>query len=130
MFQIDLKSRKAIYEQVVDNFKELIIAGVLKPDEKVPSVRDMAKELTINPNTIQKAYRELENRGYFYSVSGLGSFVSVPAEAAGSSHRIKELKELFRSTVNELVFLGCSKEEILKLMEETGLSKGKVDEND
>ena len=65
MFKIDLKSRKAIYEQVVDNFKEMIISGVLKPDEKVPSVRDMAKELTINPNTIQKAYRELENRGYF-----------------------------------------------------------------
>ena len=121
MFQIDLKSRKAIYEQVVDNFKELIIAGILKPDEKVPSVRDMAKELTINPNTIQKAYKELENRGYFYSVSGLGSFVAVPTEAYANSARIKELKEVLVQTLNELVFLGCSKEEIADTMKDSAL---------
>ena len=121
MFQIDLKSRKAIYEQVVDNFKELIIAGVLKPDEKVPSVRDMAKELTINPNTIQKAYKELENKGYFYSVSGLGSFVAVPAEAHVNSARVVELKGTLKSTIDELVFLKCPKEEIKSVINETAL---------
>lgn len=121
MFQIDLKSRKAIYEQVVDNFKELIIAGVLKPDEKVPSVRDMAKELTINPNTIQKAYRELENKGYFYSVSGLGSFVSTPAEKYVNSARVTELKETLKSTIDELIFLKCPKEEIEAVIKETAL---------
>ncbi|MDO4482191.1 MAG: GntR family transcriptional regulator [Bacillota bacterium] len=123
MFQIDLKSRKAIYEQVVDNFKEMIITGVLKPDEKVPSVRDMAKELTINPNTIQKAYRELENRGYFYSVSGLGSFVAAPADVQNNKARIDELKGVLKTTLNELVFLECPKEEIMEAIRETALTR-------
>lgn len=123
MFQIDLKSRKAIYEQVVDNFKEMIISGVLKPDEKVPSVRDMAKELTINPNTIQKAYRELENRGYFYSVSGLGSFVAVPSDIQNNRGRIDELKGVLKTTLNELVFLECPREEIMSAIRETALTQ-------
>lgn len=128
MFQIDLKSRKAIYEQVVDNFKEMIISGVLKPDEKVPSVRDMAKELTINPNTIQKAYRELENRGYFYSVSGLGSFVAVPSDIQNNRGRIDELKGVLKTTLNELVFLECPREEIMSAIRETALTqKGETD---
>ena len=55
MFQLDLKSRKSIYEQVVDNVKELIMAGVLSKEEKLPSVRELSKILTVNPNTIQKA---------------------------------------------------------------------------
>lgn len=123
MFQIDLKSRKAIYEQVVDNFKEMIISGVLKPDEKVPSVRDMAKELTINPNTIQKAYRELENRGYFYSVSGLGSFVAAPSDIQNNRGRIDELKGVLKTTLNELVFLECPREEIMSAIRETALTQ-------
>ena len=123
MFQIDLKSRKAIYEQVVDNFKEMIISGVLKPDEKVPSVRDMAKELTINPNTNQKAYRELENRGYFYSVSGLGSFVAAPSDIQNNRGRIDELKGVLKTTLNELVFLECPREEIMSAIRETALTQ-------
>ena len=121
MFQIDLKSRKAIYEQVVDRFKELIITGVIKPDEKVPSVRDLAKELAINPNTIQKAYKELENQGYFYSVAGRGNFAAIPAESYRNTARIQELKEIVRNAVSELVFLQCPEEEIREVIEETGL---------
>ncbi len=121
MFQIDLKSRKAIYEQVVDRFKEMIITGILKPDEKVPSVRDLAKELAINPNTIQKAYKELENQGYFYSVAGLGRFAAVPAESYRNTARIEELKETVRTSVKELMFLQCPTEEIRSVIEETGL---------
>ena len=58
MFQIDLKSRKSIYEQVIDNVKELIVTGVLPAESKLPSVRELSKTLTVNPNTVQKAYRE------------------------------------------------------------------------
>lgn len=123
MFRIDLKSRKAIYEQVVDNFKELIITGVLKPDEKVPSVRELAKELTINPNTIQKAYRELESRGYFYTVSGLGNFVAAPSDKQDNSARISELKVVLKNTVGELIYLECPKEEIKDVLEEAGLTR-------
>ena len=63
MFQLDLKSRKSIYEQVIDNLKELIMTRVLSTDEKLPSVRELSKEITVNPNTVQKAYRELERQG-------------------------------------------------------------------
>ncbi len=105
MFRIDIKSRKAIYEQIVDNFKRLITTGVLQENDKVPSIRDMAKTLTVNPNTIQKAYRELESQGYFYTVLGQGSFISAPPKSVS----IKEIKVLYnslRATVQELVFLG------------------------
>ena len=59
MFQIDLKSHKSIQEQISDNFKELMVAGILKADEKLPSVRELSKMLTVNPNTVQKAYTKL-----------------------------------------------------------------------
>lgn len=119
MFQIDLKSHKAIYEQVVDNFKELIISGVMKPDEKIPSVRELSRELTINPNTIQKAYRELEKKGYIYSVSGIGNFVSVPEDLQVNRRRIEELKQNVRDSLKELVFLNCSREEIMDVLYES-----------
>ena len=113
MFQIDLKSRKAIYEQIVDNFKRLITTGVLQKDEKVPSVREMAKILTVNPNTIQKAYRELENQNYIYTVLGQGSFISSPPETAN----VKEIQikyDKLKSTIRELMFLGESEANILE----------------
>lgn len=75
MICIDYKSRKPIYEQIIDNIKSLIVSGVLKRDEQLPSVRQMAQELAINPNTIQKAYTELEREGIIYSLKGRGSFV-------------------------------------------------------
>ena len=115
MFQIDLKSRKAIYEQVADNFKRLIVTGVLKQDEKVPSVREMATTLTVNPNTVQKAYRELEAQGYFYTVLGQGSFVSAPPDERDS----KELAIIYsriRSDVQELLFKGETMENIINVI--------------
>lgn len=80
MFDIDVKSRMPIYEQITENVKRLIIQGVLLPEEKLPSVRSLAQELTINPNTIQKAYRELEREGYVISRPGKGSFVNYMTE--------------------------------------------------
>ena len=76
MIIIDYKDRRPIYEQIIERFQELIVKGVLKPDSQLPSVRSLAMELSINPNTIQKAYAELERQGYLYSVKGRGSFVS------------------------------------------------------
>lgn len=111
MFQLDLKSRKPIYEQIVDKFKELIISGVLKPDEKIPSVRDLAKQLTTNPNTIQKAYRELEYQGFIYSVQGLGSFTSYPDDTIDVS-KVKELKEIIENSLHELLYMGVAPKEL------------------
>ncbi|NLK71663.1 MAG: GntR family transcriptional regulator [Clostridiales bacterium] len=111
MFQLDLKNGKPIYEQVVDKFKELIINGVLKPDDKIPSVRDLAQQLTINPNTIQKAYRELEYQGYIYSVQGLGSFISHPKTTIDHV-KANQLKEQISSDIFELLYMGIGTQEL------------------
>ncbi|QHI73197.1 GntR family transcriptional regulator [Aminipila terrae] len=127
MFQLDLKSRKTIYEQVVDNLKELIIAEVLKPEEKLPSVRELSKVLTVNPNTIQKAYRELEYQGYIYTVTGLGTFVAAPRETFINPVQLEEIMMRIKNDIRELYFLGLNLEEIekmvLQIVEERGDNK-------
>ena len=75
MIIIDYNDKRPIYEQVADKMQNLIVNGVLEPDSKLPSVRYLAVELSINPNTIQRAYSELERSGFIYSVKGRGNFV-------------------------------------------------------
>ena len=106
MFQIDLKSRKAIYAQIIDNFKRLIITGVLQPEDKVPSVRDLAQTITVNPNTVQKAYRELESQGYIYTVLGQGSFISPVPQGNNPSPEVEALYNQLTSIMQELLFRG------------------------
>ena len=115
VFQIDLKSRKAIYEQVVDNFKRLITTGVLQENEKAPSIRDLAGMLDVNPNTVQKAYRELESQGYFYTVLGQGNFISPPTNSADST-AIKDLLAKIRDIVQELLYRGVKLSEIIQFI--------------
>lgn len=116
MFEIDLKDRRAIYEQIIDKFKQLIIRDILKQDEKLPSVRELAKQLTINPNTIQKAYRELERQGYIYSVKGRGNFVSSEIKKVDDA-KVEYLKKQIEKSVSELMFIGIEKKELIELIE-------------
>lgn len=118
MFQLDLKSRTSIYEQIVDNIKELIIADVLSAEEKLPSVRELSKTLTVNPNTIQKAYRELEYQGFIYTVSGLGTFVSAAADKEVDAKRVGEVTEELRRSIRELRFLGLPQEQVSMLLKD------------
>lgn len=113
-----MKSRKSIYEQVVDNFKELIVGMVLSPDEKLPSVRELSRTLTVNPNTIQKAYRELEHQGYIYTVSGRGSFVKRRDEMEFHDTDIQRVEEELKTAVRNLLFMGVPVEEIRKHIDE------------
>lgn len=85
MIFIDYKDRRPIYEQVVEKLADLMVRGILEQDSQLPSVRSLATDLSINPNTIQRAYAELERQGYIYSVKGRGSFVA-------ENHRIREQK--------------------------------------
>ena len=83
MLEIDPRSREPIYEQLLNGITDMILHGVLRRDEKLPSVRQMAADLAINPNTIQKAYAILEDRGLIYSRQGRGSFVAMDAKEVG-----------------------------------------------
>ena len=76
MIRLDYRDSRPIYEQVRDGLRRLMVTGVMQPGEQLPSVRSLAMELSINPNTIQRAYQELERQGFIYSVKGKGSFVS------------------------------------------------------
>lgn len=109
MVSINNRDPRPIYEQISEGLKRLIISGVVSPDERLPSVRELAGSLAINPNTIQRAYRQLEAEGWCYSVPGKGSFA-----AAGhrQSERIEALLRTLRETVGELLFLGVSMGEI------------------
>ena len=113
--ELDMRSRAPIYEQLVEKFKELIIKNVLKPDEKLPTVRELASQLTINPNTVQKAYRELEHLGFIYSLPGKGNFVKAAAQEH-SRLRLKELEDELNRTVAEMLYLGKSGQDILSLV--------------
>ncbi|MBQ4650046.1 MAG: GntR family transcriptional regulator [Firmicutes bacterium] len=111
MFQLDLKSRKSIYEQVTDNLKELIMTGTLASGEKLPSVRELSKTITVNPNTVQKAYRELERQGYIYTTSGVGTFVADVSQITADAHSLELAKAALDDAFKQLLFLGLSYDE-------------------
>ena len=115
MFELDLRSRQPLYEQLMDKIKELIIAEVLTPDQQLPSVRTMAQQLTINPNTIQKAYRELEREGYLYTLAGRGNFVA-PMEGSQHHDKLASLREEISKLMAEALYLGMKKESLLHLV--------------
>ncbi len=97
MITLDYADRRPIYEQVVDKMKDLILLGVLETDSQLPSVRELAMDLSINPNTVQRAYAELERQGVIYCVKGRGNFV------AGISTLKDRHKEEMKSQLLELV---------------------------
>ena len=117
MIQLDIGDHRPIYEQICSKFKELIINGVLRQGDKIPSVRDLASSLAINPNTIQKAYKELENEGYIYSQKAKGNFVSPKTETADGT-KSDELIKTIVPTIRELRFLGIDKESLNELINE------------
>ena len=118
MFQVDMKSRKSIYEQVVDNIKELIVTGILSAESKLPSVRELSKTLTVNPNTVQKAYRELEHQGYIYTVTGLGCFVKERDEMQFDEKRFSQVSDDLQFAVKELMFMGITSDEVKEKVDE------------
>ncbi len=109
MFAINYRDPRPIYEQIVDELRKMIISGVFAADEKLPSVRILAQQLAINPNTIQRAYRELELSGYIYSVAGKGNFAA-PRHEVDEGRRSALLAQL-AETARELRYLGMSDEE-------------------
>ena len=116
MFSINYRDPRPVYEQIMDEIRRRIITGVYAPDDKLPSVRELAGLLAINPNTIQRAYRELERSGYIYSAAGRGNFVGDRREV--DARRQSELLKTLAETVRELRFLGVGAEEIAAYLRE------------
>ena len=116
MIHINFRDARPIYEQVKDGFCQLILSGALPPDYKLPSVRELASSLTINPNTIQRAYRTLEQEGYIVSVPGKGSFVCDGDQAARA--RRQELLERFNKLVGEMEQLGIPRRQLMDILKE------------
>ena len=116
MISLNYRDSRPIYEQIKDGLRKPIVTGAMAPDEKLPSVRSLATQLSINPNTIQRAYNELENEGYIYSVPGKGSFAA--GNAGADEARRRELKDKVRELVAEPRYLGVSQEELQALVAE------------
>ncbi|MCI1219253.1 MAG: GntR family transcriptional regulator [Bifidobacterium sp.] len=118
MIDIDLKSRKSIYEQVIFGIKEQILSGVIAPDSKLPSVRELSKQLTVNPNTVQKAFRELESQGYIYTVSGVGSFAYAPQDITPDDGLINETRSKLADSLRELRLLIPDRQVFARMVDE------------
>jgi len=116
LLTLNYRDSRPIYEQIKDGLRKLIVTGALQPDEKLPSVRSMATDLAINPNTIQRAYGELEAEGYIYSVPGKGSFAAAVEEPL--ELRRRELSAKLKDIVTELKFLNVTPEEVIALVKE------------
>ena len=129
MFDIDLRSRDPIYQQLVDKFKQLIMNQILEPDEKLPSVRQLAEELTVNPNTIQKAYRQLELENFIYSVKGRGSFVQM-LESHVANEKIEDIRTGFEQLVKEALFLGVEETTLIEWIQSVTKKQKEVSGND
>ena len=108
MFQIDTMSRVPIYEQIVNQLEYFVLNGILKEGEQIPSVRNLSVELSINPNTIQKAYFELDKRGIIQSVPGRGCFVTESAK------NILSAKKREKITFFNFLTIDCFYVQILK----------------
>ena len=119
MLQLDLKSRKSIYEQVMDQLKEQIMTGQMATGEKLPSVRELSKSITVNPNTVQKAYRELERQGYVYTTSGVGTFVADRSEIHADLPALQKAQENLDDAFRQLLFLGIGYEKAKNLTMQT-----------
>jgi GntR family transcriptional regulator len=119
---IDFRDPRPIYEQVRDGFRRLIVSGALSPGDRIPSVRELAGQLAINPNTIQRAYRELESEGYIVSVPGKGSFAGERREvdAARKAVLLKKLEDV----LEELLFLGTEAPELEAILERAAQREG------
>ena len=110
MIELNYRDAKPIYEQIMEGIRKLVVTDSLAVGEKLPSVRELASKMAINPNTISRAYKELEAEGYIYTISGKGTFVAEKKDV--KEHRTKELLEKFDEVTGELIYLAVPSEEL------------------
>jgi GntR family transcriptional regulator len=125
MIVIDYRDKRPLYEQVTEKLKHLIICGALESNTKLPSVRSLAMDLSINPNTVQRAYAQLEQEGYIYTVVGRGNYVTDSQEWLRS--RLLSLENELREQLTKAADAGMPKESALNLIEQIWEGEGKHD---
>lgn len=119
MINVNYRDPRPIYLQLKDSLKKQILSGVLAEGEKLPSVRELSAQLAVNPNTIQRAYRELESEGYICSVPGKGSFAGALPHAVSAQQ--EALKQQFLSAAAELLQMGVPGDDLIKLLQEEAM---------
>jgi len=114
MWQLNHNSQESIYKQIENNIIEYILLGIFEPHQVIPSVRNLSKQLGINPNTVSKAYQELEDNGYIYVIAGKGTYI---ADNKQVLHRVRvcKLKEL-DELIKDILKIGIVKDDILKIV--------------
>lgn len=117
MINIDARSSKPIYEQIVDGIKENILKGILEPGQRIPSVREMARTLMANPNTVGKAYIELERQKVIETIIGKGTFVSANYIPKADEDRLDKLKNSLKDIVIEAHYLGLDKNSLYEIVD-------------
>lgn len=116
MIVLDYRDKRPIYEQVVEKLEHLIVCGALESNTRLPSVRSLAMELSVNPNTIQRAYTQLEQEGYLYTVVGRGNYVT--GEQEWKHGKIRSAMKEFNDMLCQLQELGIGREELLEVIDE------------
>lgn len=119
MINIDVRSSRPIYEQIIDGIKENILKGILMPGDKLPSVREMSSLITTNPNTVSKAYMELERQGVIETIRGKGTYVSSDYKPRVEENRMEKLKEDIKKIILEAHYMGIKIEDIVELINES-----------
>lgn len=117
MINLDYQSRKPIYEQIVQEIERYVALDILKPEEQIPSIRDMATELGINPNTVKKAYSILENKGVIVTISTKGTFITKKTESV-LENTVNDKINQIKKCIEEIENYGISRNEILKRISE------------
>ncbi len=118
MLHVDVKSSKPIYKQIKDQIKEGIIKGIFQPGDKLPSVRELSTMLTINPNTVSKAYQELEREKAIETARGRGTFIAEDYRPQPDEERLQEVSNLLRKVVVEAHYLGLSKQQLEQMVDD------------
>lgn len=117
MINIDSRSSKPIYEQIIDEIKENILKNILKPGDKLPSVRELSSMITVNPNTVSKAYLELERQEVIETLRGKGTYVSIGYKPKLDEDKLSRFKENIKKLLIEGHYMGLNRQAIIEIMD-------------
>ncbi|WP_206099718.1 GntR family transcriptional regulator [Longirhabdus pacifica] len=124
LIHIDPKSSTPIYEQIIQQVKEWRLKGILQDNEKIPSIRELSSQLLVNPNTVSRAYQELERQNVIVTIRGKGTFIAEQAPSVNNEEKKEQLKNKLKQLIVEAKYLGISKEEWMSWVESQYMELG------